>query len=358
LTLAFAEFDQRRDLDEQRRLFDSAFPEHRGMAAASVEHYQWKFHGLPARPTSYEYVATEAGRLLGYYAAIPYPYEIAGRSVTAGMVCDVMTHPDARGKGVFTELGRFALAEIQAAGVDFVTGYPVRPEVMGGHLRAGWDVAFEMPMYLRPLRTDAILAARHLGALAGVGNLGVAAYHGLLARGTGGEKYTSFDADPADIVGSASFARFLDAWAGSVPNHLVKSAEFYGWRLGAPGVRYRAFLVQRGEMLVAAAVGRSAVLNGVPSLALLDVMVLPGHEQALTTLYRDLATEARRRRDEAIVTMMSRASARRYRLLRHSFLRSPFVFKLILRSTSASLSVDSLCDERDWHLMWIDSDDL
>ena len=30
--------------------------------------------------------------MLGYYAAIPYPYRIGDRRMLAGMVCDVMTH--------------------------------------------------------------------------------------------------------------------------------------------------------------------------------------------------------------------------------------------------------------------------
>ncbi len=328
------------------------------MSAASAEHYWWKFHGLPDHPQSYEYVAVEEGRLLGYYAAIPYPYEIAGRRMKVGMVCDVMTHPDARGKGVFTDLGRFALHEFEAAGLDFVTGYPIRPEVMGGHLRVGWEVAFEMPMYLQPLRADAILKARHLAAFAPAVNLGIAAYGRLLTHKSWAGLYSSTHGTPEEMLSSAAFERFREAWSASVPNHLVKSIEFYRWRLGAPEARYRAFLVHQGDSVVVAAVGRTAVLNGIPSFALLDVMALAGHERALSMLYREVEREARSCDAEAIVTMMTKSSARRYRLLRHGFLRSPFVFKLILRSTNPSLAVDSISREADWHLMWIDSDDL
>jgi hypothetical protein len=143
-----------------------------------------------------------------------------------------------------------------------------------------------------------------------------------------------------------------------VRNHLVKSTQFYEWRLGAPGTRYRAFLVYRKGMVVAAAVGRVTELEGIPSFALLDVMFLPGHEAALRTLYHDVDAEARSGPAEAIVTMMSRQQAREYRLMRFGFLRSPYRFKLILRSVSDAVSVDQISSERDWRLMWIDSDDL
>ena len=110
-------------------------------------------------------MAIEDGRILGYYAAIPYPYQIGGRRLLVGMVCDVMTHSDARGRGVFTELGRFALSSLEATDLAFVTGYPIRPEVMGGHLRAGWQVAFALPMYLMPLRADSMLASKGCAGL-------------------------------------------------------------------------------------------------------------------------------------------------------------------------------------------------
>ena len=357
MTLEFRAFDDRRDLAQQRHLFELAFPEQRDMPAASEEHYRWKFHGFPAPRPSYEYAASEGGRLVGYYGAIPYPYQIGGRRMTVGMVCDVMTHPEARGKGVFTELGSFALHEMEAAELDFVSGYPVRREVMGGHLRAGWTIAFEMPMYLQPLKADGILRTRKLGVLAPAANLAIAACRRLRFGGSARRRYTVTSGSPGEILTSDAFERFIESWAESVPNHLVKSAAFYRWRLGAPSVDYRVFLAYCDGAVVAAAIGRAAVLNGIPSYALLDAMVRAGCEDALATLYRDVEREAREQNAEAVVTMMTRSSAQRYRLIRAGFLRSPFVFKLILRSTSA-LPIASISHEADWHLMWIDSDDL
>jgi GNAT superfamily N-acetyltransferase len=357
LSLEFGVFDDR-ELAQQRALFENAFPEHRDSVTSSVEHYQWKFHGFPAVPPSFEYVARDAGKLLGYYAAIPYLYRIDNRPMRVGMVCDVMTHSDARGRGVFTDLGRYALDQMHASELAFVTGYPIRPEVMGGHLRVGWTVAFELPMYLRPLRADAIMRSKGIAWLAPLVNAGLSAYGVVVAPRARAGGYTSVIGSPGELLDSAEFERFREAWSASVRHHLIKSAEFYGWRLGAPGTSYRVFVVRQGAEVVAVAVGREAPLQGIPSFALLDAMVLPGHERALSLLYRDIEREARRRGVEAIVTMMSRHSARRYRLKRFGFLRSPFTFKLIVRSVSDSLAAASISTEADWHLMWIDSDDL
>jgi len=359
LSIEFAEFEYQEELSQQRALFENAFPEHQSEPAASVDHYRWKFHGSPLSPRSYEYSATEGGRMVGYYAALPYPYQIGDSRMLAGMVCDVMTHSETRGRGVFTELGRFALTRMQATDLDFLTGYPIRPEVMGGHLRVGWQVAFELPMYLRPLKANAILKSKRVPWLAPVANLGIAACQALLRHSsTAKREYRGRTGPPRDLLHSVAFETFLERWSASVPNHLIKSPEFYDWRLSAPGTQYQAFLIYHNDAVVAAAVGRATRLNDIPSFALLDVMFLKGHEDALPKLYSEVESEASHRGAEAIVTMMSRPRAREYRLLRFGFLRSPFTFKLILRSVNDAVRIERISAEDNWHLMWIDSDDL
>jgi hypothetical protein len=273
-----------------------------------------------------------------------------------GMVCDVMTHSQARGRGVFTELGRYALAEMAGEGLSFVTGYPIRPEVMGGHLRAGWEVAFQLPMYLRPLRSRSILAPRKLSWAAPVVDLGLRALNACVGPRS---KLRCEVGRPEDLLSRGATQSFLERWGATVPNHLVKSPEFYAWRLGAPETSYRVFVVRDStEEISARAIARAAPLHGVPSLAVLDMMVLPGRPAAGAALVRGLVTEARAGGADALVTMMSAHSARRHRLGRLGFLRTPYVFKLIVRSLDPSLQNAALSREADWDLMWIDSDDL
>lgn len=356
MSIDLSQFDRATELVQQRELFDDAFPENVGSPIASIDHYTWKFCHAPSSPHSYEYAANEDGRLLGYYAAIPYPYRVGERSVSAGMTCDVMTHSAARGKGIFTKLGRFAVTEMAKTDLSFLTGYPIRPEVMGGHLRVGWQVVFDLPMYLKPLRADAIMRSRGLGWLAPPVNIGVSVYQALRSsRARNG--YEAVVGDPSVLFHSSRFAAFVNEWSAGVRNHLVKSAEFYDWRLGAPGTSYRAFLVSRGDTVLAAAVGRVANLQGIPSFALLDVMGT-GDEGALATLHQAIDREARAHGVEAIVTMISRFRARQYLLRRHGFLKSPFTFKLIVHPLGGTIPQEELAAEESWHLMWIDSDDL
>jgi hypothetical protein len=352
-----AEFKHTEGLARRRELFGDAFPQNGGTPSATVEHYRWKFHHAPVTPSSFEYEASEGDGMLGYYAAVPYRYRLGGREVLSGVVCDVMTHSSARRRGVFSDLGRFALQEMRAAQVSLAVAYPVKPEVVSGHLKIGWRVAFELPMYVRPLGAGAILKPGQMPWLRPVVKGAVAMYQGL--RRTRPCSDYEVSVGPArELLHLPAFATFVQRWSALVPNHLVKSADFYDWRLGAPGTSYQAFLVHRRGAVVAAAVGCRSRLRGAVSYALLDVMALTDERDALSTLYHQIGCQARQHGAQAIVTMMSRYRAREYRLIRFGFLASPFRFKLIACWLGAEADAEEIFAEENWHLMWIDSDDM
>jgi hypothetical protein len=148
MAITYQLFDHTKDLARQRALFCESFPENVGTSSESNAHYFWKFHSFPGALKSYEFGAYAENELIGYYAAIPYRYEISGEVKSCGMVCDVMTHPKMRGQGVFAGIGNFSTQSMKEAGVDFTTGYPIRPGVIPGHLKVGWKIIFDLPMYI------------------------------------------------------------------------------------------------------------------------------------------------------------------------------------------------------------------
>ena len=361
MELTFRRFDHESNLTEQRSLFRNSFPEGIGTAAETHEHYYWKFHSFPAKINSYEYGAwaRETNTLVGYYAAIPYRYRIAGQTLACGMVCDVMTHSSARGQGVFTKLGRYATDELKNSDIPFTTGYPIRPEVIPGHLKVGWKIAFQLPTYIRLLKANALLEATKLKLLTSTTNVSLRAFNFCMRRAfSGSERYTATVRDARELVDLLEYDQFFAVWSDGQRNVLLKDREFWKWRLGAPGTEYKIVCVYEAGKLIALGVTRATELRRIPTLAILDLMVLPGHERCLTFLHAQTEFLAYRLKTEAISVMVSRRWARHYRLLTHGFLRSPFVFKLIYKRLSESVSEESLAGEGNWHLMWVDSDDL
>jgi len=54
--------------------------------------------------------------------------------------------------------GRYATEIMADEGVSFVTGYPIRPSVLPGHIKVGWKVAFDLPVYFKLLDPATLLA--------------------------------------------------------------------------------------------------------------------------------------------------------------------------------------------------------
>lgn len=357
--LRFNPFEASRELKDQRALFEDCFPENRGNPTTLDPHYFWKFHCFPAKPPSFEYGCRSEDGLIGYYAAIPYQYQVGRQRRTAGMVCDVMTGSRARGKGVFTRLGGYSLEQMKSSSVDFTTGYPIRPEVLPGHLKVGWKVVQKMPIYIKVLKTRSLLNLKKLGVLSPVGDLAVSALNFLPGLLSAREESPVEQLSVAEFLGDESYIPFLERWLQSVPNALVKDRDFLRWRLGAPETNYRIFAARdsRGAM-VAVCVTRNTVLNGIPALALLDLMTLPGHERTFRAIDRQLGLHALESGAEVIATMIHPSWAWQYGLHLLAYLRSPFVFSLIVRKLNEAIPDEAIFEPHRWHTTWLDSDDL
>ena len=110
--------------------------------------------------------------------------------------------------------------------------------------------------------------------------------------------------------------------------------------------------------MVAVTILRDVELKGVPCMAILDLMVLPGKHQCLKLLHHHIELLSCERKLQAVAVMLSKTWCRRYRLVRNGFIRSPFVFKLIMKPLSDQAKEVSFREEENWHLMWVDSDNL
>ncbi len=359
MALNFSRFERAREIELQRELFLDCFPECRGTSAVTLEHYRWKFQAFPDAVSSYEYVAHDDSRLVGYYAAIPYPYDIGGSLKRSGMVCDVMTSPASRGQGVFTKLGHYSTEQLKSSGIDFTTGYPIRKEVIPGHLKVGWKIAFPLPMYIKVLKADTLLRSRNPALLAPPVNALISVYNfltGIPKTNLAGLK--SQVLSRSEFLASEGYTAFFNMWRKSFRNVLVKDMAFMSWRTGAPGTDYKFITLRSEDAIVAVCLTRFTVLEGIPCLAILDVMVTPTVLGGFSMLEREISTLARVSGAEMIVVMMSRHCSKRYGLIRHGFLRSPRTFFLILKKLADDLDERELLQEEHWHLMWIDSDDL
>lgn len=359
MEIQYRPYQAEADWKSYRELFKLSFPETHGTSVESEHHYRWKFQEFPDAETSYQYVGDEGGRVVGYYAALPYVYQIDGVRRRCAMVCDVMTHPGYRGRGIFTQIGRFATSELAKAGLGFTTGYPIRPEVLPGHLKVGWQVVQAMPTFVRPLGISGLLPAplKPLGKLAD--SLVRAAQFWSL-RGDKGYSTQTYDRDDFIrlVARSHEYAKFLTTWLDAQPNALVKDADFLDWRTRAPGATYGFVALRKGDELVGLSLARPTRLRGFETLAVLDFMVLKGHLRGCRSLHAALARLAREERKDVVACMVAPDWARAYRFARSCYLRTGAAFSLIVKKLDPDIEDDSLSGAGRWHTFWIDSDDL
>jgi GNAT superfamily N-acetyltransferase len=363
MILSFRTFNHNNELDDQRHLFKECFPELIGTAVVSKEYYFWKFHSFPGSITSYEYAACQNDKIIGYYAALPYKYFIKGQIMAAGMVCDVMTSPSLRGKGIFTKLGQYAINNLKSAGVDFTTGYPIRPEVFPGHLKIDWKIAFNLPLYIKPLKCNPILENSFVRFIIPLVNFFLLIYRILWRIKFSWKKKPDYEykiIGPEDLYKIENYTPFYESWRQSINHVLIKDKEFLKWRLGAPSTQYKIIVIYKNENIVGLAILRDTIIRirNIHSLAILDIMILPKHFSCLPLLHRQIEKLAEKYEVDGIIIMASKIWAKNYRLFSNGFLKTPHFFTLIIKKLNDSIKMDSFIQEKNWHLMWIDSDDL
>jgi hypothetical protein len=361
MDLQIKEFKYPEELDEQRRLFIQCFPENTGTPVETNEHYKWKFKSFPSANKAYEYVAKLDNEIIAYYAAIPYEYQVQEKLVKAAMVCDVMTGIKARGRGVFTKLGIYSTDQFKAEGLAFSTGYPIRPEVIPGHKKAGWELPFQIPMYGKFIKMDAFFKSRNKSFLAPFANILLSLNNSLIGLSVRNskeltvEKYTS-----NQITEIPGLDDFFSEWKKENPIVLDKSVQFLKWRLGAPEKKYLLIVLRnkKDNKIIGYTILRKAEKNGVPCLGVLDFCMLDKYQKWSKTLVQQIDKIAKSEKAELILMMMMKLKAKKYNIKKCGFLKTPFPFSFIIKQFDDSINSSLLKEEQNWSLMWIDSDDL
>jgi GNAT superfamily N-acetyltransferase len=358
-TIQYREFQRETELEQRRSLFLKCFPETAETPASTPEYYAWKYNSPIYPLPRFEFGAYDGNRLVGYYAGIELGYLVRGVRERVVLVFDVMTDPDYQGKGIFTALGKYSTERMQEQGISFTTGYPIRPGVIPGHLKAGWVKAFPLPLHVRPIQTDLFLPPA-LRFIAPVPNQ-ILRFTNALLEIPGKSGSSHFAVTTQAYRGKSLNDKqviFLQKWCSKQTIALEKTPEFYRWRFSAPGTEYFSIEVCDGESIVGLAMVSKCVLKETPTVAILDFMVLDHSSKVSDLMHYSILSLANRLHVTYVATMVSRELGKRIRLLRHGYLKSPYQFFLILKLLKENGLKQFVEEPSAWNLMWVDSDDL
>jgi hypothetical protein len=98
------------------------------------------FHNIAA-------LATTDGVIASGYGILRNKYTQGELSFDVGLVCDVFTKADFRKMGLFKRVSIHAIKREEMTDTKFLIGFPIREEVMPGHLSVGWRYIFDMPLW-------------------------------------------------------------------------------------------------------------------------------------------------------------------------------------------------------------------
>jgi GNAT superfamily N-acetyltransferase len=184
--------------------------------------FAWKHDANPFGPSPI-WVAEADGVLVGVRAFLRWRFRRPeGGIASAVRAVDTATHPDARGRGVFTRLTLDALEDLRADGVDFVFNTP-NEQSRPGYLKMGWQVVGRVPVTVRP--SGPAGAVRTLRAR-------TPADKWSLPTRVGEEPGAAFADQPA-------LEALLAAQPPSAGLATDRSPAFYRWRYGFSPLAYR-----------------------------------------------------------------------------------------------------------------------
>lgn len=325
----------------------------------NIDFWNWEFENNYAGHANI-YLALVEENIVGHYAVCPSKILVNSKEKHGSIVVDVMTHPDYRHQGMFTEMGKYALYDSGKSGIDFSYGFPIRKEVMPGHLKIGWKIAFELPVYVYPLNFPAIfqkfIPGYYIPKLLGVlPQLFFSFIEHIKDKPV--KKYEIRSGHRFNK--SRELERFIEKTKYQHRVMQCRDYEFLEWRYHSNKYRrYQIYFAYSSEKeLLGYIVLRKAVIYDLNCITVIDIQVLDFNKKVVYALLRCARKYARKCKADLIGCMMNNNSYRKY-FLSNFYIKSPYIFKFIVHKNKNIEYEDLILKDKNWFLTWADTDDL
>ena len=202
---------------------------------------------------------------------------------------DTIVALEARGKGVFGELGRITCEAAADAGAKFVYGFPNAAAASGWFKHNNWINLGRAPFMVNPVRTGLFLEK-------------------LIGRRLLDIRLPFIPTSLKEVVVISRFdPGFDDLWKEFSKNltcAVDRGSAYLNWRLArAPSSPYHTVAVKEGQSIVAFVTSRTAMKHGGHIGYIMEAMCLPGREKTLLALLRWVKRDLARAGVDAIMAM-------------------------------------------------------
>lgn len=136
----------------------------------TLEAWRWRFQESPGGHGVID-LAFDGEKLVGHYAVTAIRLAQRGKTVLTGLSGTTMTHPDARGGGLFTQQALRTYERMKAQGMACVWGFPNSNSHRGFVRSLGWKDIYEVPFFGLDVGAAADAVPKHaVEALASANN--------------------------------------------------------------------------------------------------------------------------------------------------------------------------------------------
>lgn len=345
MNLEFHSLDLPAQVDVLKSLLKQGFPESNESELFSSSMLDWKF--VKSTGFRHSFVGYLDNSPVSFYGVLPRQYTFEGVTHVVGLVVDVLSIPEMRGRGLFVSSGHEVMKQLEESDISCVIGFPIRPEVLPGHLKVGWHVRFVMPVYVYPIGSQKKSGWQQkiIGTLFRVLYISLSP---LRFAGVVEAKKLS----AIQFAHDARVEKFIADQPTDCNISLQKNPQFLQWRLSRPDATYSCFTL--GEDQVSAfVISRVIDFDGFQTLAILDIN--GSSKIAIKQLMTYVIKYARDEKCDLIAFCSNKSNFKRLGLRRIGFLNSLKKFRVITRTIG-----DSTTDftEKFSRLTWMDSDTL
>lgn len=318
----------------------------------SEAYWRWKCKGRPSPVENVGIAVDDGDRPIFQFVGVPCRAVVLGAPRWVMVGADVMTAPEYRRRGVFTETVRRLFDHWRAADVALVMG--LANDRWGSRATAlGYERYFPVRWLVRPLRPERLLARR-------LRVPGIARWHAL---GRTWNRVWDLSGSAARDVAIEPLSRATtaidDVWARAAPsleNSLVRDAAWVQWRyFDVPGAGYRVMLARRAGLAVGFAAFR-VVRQEATSRAYIAELFAPGDAAALAALTRDAVGQAMAAEVDSVVALSVPGSEADRALRRAGFVLSPGAYRFEAARLDPSLPSEVVGDPKRWCLAGGDFD--
>ena len=206
------------------------------------EEFIWWFENNPVGKINI-YLAVYKNEVIGISCHNTFMIHLNGEDVIVSFPLNVLTHPDYRGKGIFTRLEQANEQHSEDAGYPLMLSFPNLASVFIFLNKLGWSAIETNPLFFRPLNIRHLLKRlKYLGWLSPLGAL----VNPLFQRSA---KLESIGLKTTRIFEFGPWVdEIFDANISFLQYCFTKRKEYLNWRfLRDPGEKYEAYQITDGE---------------------------------------------------------------------------------------------------------------